>query len=244
LSHPSYRLPSPYEEVPLRRRASGLGMAIAINLLVVIIIIGLGTHVRFEQTSKGGIKVIDITNENQHDQRKRSAAAKPPPQMPRPKTHPPLVQPPIRLPAPPVTPPSPDTKVVEMSKADMQSVDQALAAPSNGSNNADDTEVVGTGPNGETLFAAEWYRRPTEQELSGYLPKNAMDGYGTIACKTYPNYRVDDCIAIESHPGNSHLASAVMNAAWQFKVRPPRKNGKPLIGSWVMIRITYTTRHE
>jgi len=218
-------------------------MAIALELLVVLILLGLGAHVKFEQTSKGGLKVIDITDENQNDRRKRSEARKPPPQKPRPKTHPPLVAPPIQLPAPPAEQTPPDRPVVELSKADLKSIDNALAAPSTGSRNGDDSEVVGTGPNGQTLYAAEWVRRPTNAELSGYLPKNAMDGYGLIACKTLPDYRVGDCIALESHPGNSHLAGAVLNAAWQFKVRPPRKNGKSLVGSWVRIRIDYSTTY-
>ena len=89
------------------------------------------------------------------------------------------------------------------------------------------------------LYAAEWAREPTNQELSFYLPRNAPDGYGLIACKTYPRNRVDDCVALESYPASAHLANAVLNAAWQFKVRPPRKNGKAMVGEWVRIRIDY-----
>jgi protein TonB len=60
-----------------------------------------------------------------------------------------------------------------------------------------------------------------------------------VACKTIPDNRVDDCIELDQYPHGSHLAAAVRQAAWQFRVRPPRKNGKPLIGSWVQIRIDY-----
>ena len=71
------------------------------------------------------------------------------------------------------------------------------------------------------------------------MPRNAREGWGLIACRTLPENRVDNCIELDQSPRGSHLASAVRQAAWQFRVRPPRKNGKPLIGEWVRIRIDY-----
>ena len=110
-----------------------------------------------------------------------------------------------------------------------------------GAGGAGDSEIVGQGPNGEALYNAEWAREPTDAELGGYLPKNAPDGAGLIMCKTIPENRVDDCIELGNDPPGSHLASAVRQAAWQFRVRPPRKNGVPMIGAWVRIRIDYET---
>lgn len=124
-----------------------------------------------------------------------------------------------------------------MSKDDMASADISNLPKSIGGS-AGDSEIVGTGPHGEVLYAAEWARHPTNAELGGYLPSHAPDGFGLIACKTIPDDRVDDCVELDQTPG-SHLASAVRQAAWQFRVRPPRKNGVPLIGSWVRIRIDY-----
>ena len=126
-----------------------------------------------------------------------------------------------------------------MSKADMAASDIGKM-PKLASGSAGDSEVVGHGPNGEALYAAEWAREPTNAELAGYMPRNVPEGYGLIACRTIAGNRVEDCIELEQSPRGSHLASAVRQAAWQFRVRPPRKGGKPLIGSWVRIRIDYS----
>jgi protein TonB len=103
-----------------------------------------------------------------------------------------------------------------------------------------DSEQVGTAPDGEPLYAAEWHRRPTSTQLSAYLPaRMPPEGWGLVACKTAPNYRVEDCVELADSPPGSQLAGAVRQAAWQFLVRPPRVGGKVLVGSWVRIRIDY-----
>jgi protein TonB len=126
-----------------------------------------------------------------------------------------------------------------MSKEEFAATDISKLPKASDGSGAGDSKVVGHGPNGEVLYAAEWAREPTDAELSGYLPRNAPEGYGLVACKTIPGDRVEDCIELANDPPGSHLARAVRQAAWQFRVRPPRKNGKELVGSWVRIRIDY-----
>jgi protein TonB len=142
--------------------------------------------------------------------------------------------PPIKSPIPAKVP----LPLLEMTSAEMAAADISKLG-SAGSGSAGDSEEVGRGPHGEILYAAEWARRPTNAETNGYLPKNAPDGWGMVACKTIPENRVDDCVEIGNDPPGSHLASAVRQAAWQFHVRPPRKNGVPLVGAWVRIRICW-----
>jgi hypothetical protein len=104
-----------------------------------------------------------------------------------------------------------------------------------------DTPAAGEGPNGELLYDAEWYRRPTRAELGFYLASAApQTGWGMIVCQTVTDYRVDNCREIGQSPEGSGLARAVRQAAWQFRVLPPRKGGRPMIGAWVRIRIDYT----
>jgi periplasmic protein TonB len=237
----AYRLPAPYDRQPLQRRLSGFALALAINIGLLLVLMTLGVIPPPSQRSMSGI-VVDLipeqrsasptTSQRLEIQRPHVEANKPVPKPPR-----------IILPVKPtiVPPPKPATKEspwLEMSSADMAAADISKL-PKAGSGGGGDSEVIGRGPNGEAMYAAEWAREPTDAELAGYLPKNAPDGYGLIACKTAPQNRVEDCIELENSPPGSHLASAVRQAAWQFKVRPPRKGGRPLIGSWVRIRIDY-----
>jgi protein TonB len=65
-----------------------------------------------------------------------------------------------------------------------------------------------------------------------------MPGFGEIACRTVANYRVEDCKEIGDTPG-SGFARSMVNAAWQFRVMPPRVNGRPMVGAWVRIHYDF-----
>jgi protein TonB len=227
----------------LRRRASSFALALAINLglLLVLMTLGIIPAPKSQRAMRG--VVVDLMPESRSSSQTQSTKADAHRQRVeanRPEPKPPPIVPPVK---PTIAlPPRPSTKSqswIEMSSEDMAASDISKL-PSAGSGSAGDSEVAGHGPNGETLYAAEWAREPTDAELAGYLPHNPPDGWGEIACKTIPGNRVDDCIEIGQSPRGSHLASAVRQAAWQFHVRPPRKNGHAMIGQWILIHIDYS----
>jgi protein TonB len=231
-----YRLTSPYEQQPLQRRLSGFALALAINVALLLALMTLGIIPSPASRNSRGL-VVDLIRDSSspspsksNPRQKQIVEQKPVPKPP-----------PIILPVKPtITPPSQQPKsspFVEMSRDEMAASDISKIR-SAGGGSAGDSEEVGRGPNGEILYNAEWAREPTNAELGGYLPRSTPEGFGLVACKTIPNDRVEDCVELDQTPG-SHLASAVRQAAWQFRVRPPRKGGHPLIGSWVQIRIDY-----
>jgi protein TonB len=158
----------------------------------------------------------------------------------------------VKVPRPvvklPVTPPAPVPFMMldsaQMAAADIGKMPQKSADDgASGQGNSRMAAGPGEGPGGVQLFEAEWYRRPTPAELGTYIPANARgDGWGLVACKTVENFHVENCQALGESPQGSGFARAVRLAAWQFLVRPPRVNGKPMVGSWVRIRIDYSRK--
>lgn len=163
----------------------------------------------------------------------------------------------VETPVPPVETPTPTPvekpafSFLKVSRADMAAADigamktpgNAAAAPGGG--NSGSTYGPGDGPGGAVLYNADWFKEPTDAQLGGYLPANVPpNGWGMIACQTIDNYRVENCQILGESPRGSGFGRAVLNAAWQFQVLPPRVNGKPQIGEWVRIRITYGGRRE
>lgn len=145
------------------------------------------------------------------------------------------------------TPPTPDLPFIELSRNDMASADIGKMAKRGdggiGAGQGKDSGMAygpGEGPGGEQLFNADWYRRPTNAELSTYMPANApRTGYGLVACQTVERFHVENCRVLGEQPLGSGFGRAVRLAAWQFLVRPPSVGGRPQVGAWVRIRIDY-----
>lgn len=109
----------------------------------------------------------------------------------------------------------------------------------------DSDASVGTAPDGSRIYLAEWYREPTQAEIDGYMTRTVhQSGWALIICRTIENYRVDDCRELGEWPTGSGLSRAMRQAAWQFRVRPTRINGKPQVGTWVRIRFDFTVERR
>lgn len=151
-----------------------------------------------------------------------------------------------RAPEAPVDPPASPLKMMIVSSdvfaaSDIGRITAQSATAAPGGPNGDDSEGAGEGPGGAPLYNAQWYREPTDAEMAYYLPKGMpRAGWGMIICKTIPDYRVEDCRELGEAPLGSGFARSIRQAAWQFRVRPPRMGGKPLIGAWVRIRYEMT----
>ena len=233
----AYRLTSPSEPPSLRRRAAGFALAIAINLLLLLVLLGLGVGREKPPPSPGALVVNLVPEPDKAAAASPAKAASPARTVPVPK---PRAVPAVK---PPLVPPTKPLDLLVLSPDELAAADIGKIAKSGSGSGRADSEEAGRGPNGQILYAAEWARRPTDAELSGYLPANMPpEGYGLVACRTIPGNRVEDCIELDQSPRGSHLASAVRQAAWQFRVRPPRKNGRPMIGEWVQILIEYSSR--
>jgi protein TonB len=232
------------------RRALAIGCALLIEGLLLLLLLSLGTGGRSGDKAPRftvvSLSADDVAEEGPATPEPEQTKERPAPQRPAPERPQPL-QPAEPQPAP--APIMPSTQ--QQLPAAAPPASPARPAPSGKlygppdtrrSSASRDTERVGTAPNGEPLYAAAWYREPGEQMLRGYLSTARGPGWGLIACRTAPDYRVEDCVGLGEYPEGSQITRAVLAAAWEFKVRPPQLGGRPLVGSWVRIRIDYGER--
>ena len=240
------RLASPthatYQSRPSwRSRVASSGFALTVVALIILVLLRLG-GISLDPPGDGrSLVTFDVPppGPKAAPAKRRAERTKPTPRR---------AQPPRAAPPPPPVPPPPIELpgVIKLSRSDFAASNigrfpKAAAAPGEATELAEAEAGGGAdgggggGPNGERLFNAEWVREPTRAELVTYLPQRAQTGWGMIACRTIERNRVEDCQAIGETPG-SGISRGLRQAAWQFLVRPPRVNGKPMIGAWVRIK--------
>ena len=236
-------------------RAGGIILALVAELLFVLALLSLSIAPPSERREESLMTVFGVTPEPSAEKTEQdspkpaeNASRSPEPteseespvETPSPVVSPepspvppPVVSLPSPVPAPAAPPAAPKAKAVIKPGRVYGPADKGVPG---------DSERVGSGPNGEPLFAAAWYREPYDDELAGYLSTARGPGSALIACRTVPDFRVEDCYAIGESPQGSGIARAVLAAAWQFRVRPPRVGGVSKVGEWVRIRIDYGVR--
>lgn len=235
----------------LRRRATALAITIVAHLLLLWLLLRLAPAEFAPMGRVGSLMTFSVLPAAEPQKQAQKAASKP--AAAQPKTVASVLPPPRALPPPIVKMPTPlkmPDNFIELNRSDMSQVDTAMAtqaagppgqsAANAGGGNGDTPSTMG--PNGQLLYAAEWYRRPSPAELSTYMPHRQLPegAWGEIACRTVARYHVEDCIELgDSFPGVG-IARGMRQAAFQFLVRPPRVGGRLMIGTWVRIRITLT----
>ena len=244
-----------------RRRAIGVTFAVALEVLLILALLTLGSGALREEPVPVAMVSFDArpdaeespspaeTEEPEFAEAKPAALQQPvQAQAPVPPPVRPAEPPPAEvkpLPKPPaLIPLSRD----QMARADISGKKSGPAAPArtgplgppDRAFPGDSARVSGSGPNGEPLYAASWYREPYPEELRGYLSTASGPGWALINCQTVHDFRVDNCVLEGESPRGSQIGRAVLAAAWQFRVRPPRVGGRSQVGEWVRIRIDYS----
>ena len=227
---------------PARRRAPALALTLIVHLLLLLMLLKLSPPDWVRRKQDSGPVTFQLTPDvprPEHRERKagkaeRASKAPPPSALTAAKP------PPIPTPAPPYL--IPGLEHFDLRQVRSSAVETAAADPGSAGQGQDSASAYGPGegPGGARLYYAEWYRAPTSAELSYYLPPGRHIGWGMIACQTVERFHVDNCRTLGDSPPGSGLARAIREAAWQFLVRPPRIDGKPMIGAWVRIRIDFT----
>jgi hypothetical protein len=212
--------------------------------LLIWALLHLGAPALFQRPGGHSLATFDVqANTAAHSpttqKAKARAAARATPVVAKTTPAPPL--PPAPLPNP-KAPPAPPMLAMNLGDSDIGKMEKAPKGD-DGDSGKDSAAPYGPGegPGGAPLYEAEWYKKPGPNVLQLYYHGAAPPGsWATIACRTIDAYHVDNCQQLDENPRGSGLSRALRQAAWQFLVRPPRRGGKALIGSWVRIRFTFT----
>jgi protein TonB len=233
-----------------RRRAIGFLLALAIHVLLLFVLLRIAPEVQ-RAVSKRSWNTFRILPEARNEAtgtkaevKKERAAGGPPKRAPaKPKVSPVTVPPPNPKPLNMLVLTRRQFAASDISKLQAPPNEQTAegqTGPATGTQRGAQVSADGS-PGGGELHDVQWYREPTNAELSYYLPPNPpRTGWALIACQTAARYRVDNCRELADSPPGSRLAGAIRQAAWQFMVIPPRINGQPILGAWVRIRIDFT----
>ena len=167
------------ERPSLSRRTASFLLALAIEVLLLLAFFTLNFRDKRPEFKGGTLSTFDISATSEQD---RSTTPQKKKEQQTAETRPPRPVPPI--PKPVVKLPTPNLDMLEVTREVYRAADisklgsnapgyvRSADAGGSGGAHAGDSAMVGTAPNGEPLYAAEWYREPTDTELGGYLPKS------------------------------------------------------------------------
>jgi hypothetical protein len=245
------RLSLPFA-LPDRRRTVSFVLALTIEALLLLVLVLFGPHYtpapKPEPRRATSFSLAPSEKEAAtapEHRAKAHAVAKPASG----KTTPIPPMPPVITPPKVPTPPNalPGVLPIQLGASDISKLKSSASNDDAGDDNAPDSKLAygpGMGPGGQSYYHGEWYRLPTPAEVDPYLPKRPPDkGWAQILCKTAPRYHVEDCRVLSEGPAGAGMGRAALNMSWQYLIRPPRRNGKELIGAPIGVLFTYTTIH-